>query len=145
MRKTEGEKLEAEILSHLSIIEKTVDKIKARAPEIKNEYREKLKARIEEFLEDVKYDETRLLNEVAFFADKSNIDEEIARLYSHISQFKKICEGELAGRKLDFLVQEFNREANTVCSKANDAELTSYALELKCEIEKIREQIQNLE
>ena len=145
MRKTEGEKLEAEILSHLSVIEKTVDKIKARAPEIKNEYREKLKARIEEFLEDVKYDETRLLNEVAFFADKSNIDEEIARLYSHISQFKKICEGELAGRKLDFLVQEFNREANTVCSKANDAELTSYALELKCEIEKIREQIQNLE
>lgn len=145
MRKAEGEKLKTEILSHLSVIETTVGKIKERAPEIKNEYREKLKTRIQEFLADVKYDETRLMNEVAFFADKSNIDEEIARLYSHISQFKKICEDELAGRKLDFLVQEFNREANTVCSKANDAELTGYALELKCEIEKIREQIQNLE
>ncbi len=145
MRLTEGTKLKTVILSHLSVIEKTVGEIEKRAPKIKEEYREKLKERIEELLGDVKYDEARLLNEVAFFADKSNIDEEIARLYSHISQFKKICEEELTGRKLDFLVQEFNREANTVCSKANDATLTSYALELKCEIEKIREQIQNLE
>ena len=84
-------------------------------------------------------DEARLLNEVAFFADKSNIDEEIARLKSHIAQFKKICQSSQVGRKLDFLVQEFNREANTICSKANDVSLTSKGLELKCEIEKIRE------
>ena len=94
---------------------------------------------------DIEVDEAKLLNEVAFFADKSNIDEEIARLHSHIAQFKNICEGQGAGRKLDFLVQEFNREANTICSKANDVVLTGKGLELKCEIEKIREQIQNLE
>ncbi len=145
MRKTEGEKLKCEILTHLSFIEGIVGEIKERAPQIQLEYREKLKARMEEYLNDTVVDETRLLNEVAFFADKSNIDEEIARLYSHISQFKKICEGDAVGRKLDFLIQEFNREANTICSKANDVVLTSKGLELKCEIEKIREQIQNLE
>ena len=85
------------------------------------------------------------MQEVAIFADKSNVDEEITRLKSHISQFRKILLAENAGRKLDFLVQEFNREANTVCSKANDVEITNTALLLKCEIEKIREQIQNIE
>ncbi len=145
MRAAEGEKLKEEILSHLAVIENIVGKIKERAPQIQEEYREKLRERMQEYLAETPIDETRLLNEVAFFADKSNIDEEIARLYSHISQFKKICEGPGAGRKLDFLVQEFNREANTVCSKANDVSITSLGLELKCEIEKIREQIQNLE
>jgi len=145
MRLDEGAKLKIEILSHLAVIERVVNEIKERAPQIQEEYRAKLKSRIEEYLADVQLDEAKLLNEVAFFADKSNIDEEIARLYSHISQFKKICESEGVGRKLDFLVQEFNREANTVCSKANDVVLTSKGLELKCEIEKIREQIQNLE
>ena len=90
-------------------------------------------------------DESRLLQEVAIFADKSNVDEEITRLKSHISQFKQMLNDANAGRKLDFLVQEFNREANTVCSKANDVEITNTALLLKCEIEKIREQIQNIE
>ncbi len=145
MRLKEGEKLCAEILLHLAEIERLVDEIAARAPEISAEYREKLRQRITEYLENVPLDEGRLLNEVAFFADKSNIDEEIARLRSHISQFRKICGGEVAGRKLDFLIQEFNREANTICSKANDVTLTSKALALKSEIEKIREQIQNLE
>lgn len=145
MRNTEGKKLKSEILSHLSVVENIVNKIKERAPQIQSEYRQKLAARIAEYLENTEIDEGRLLNEVAFFADKSNIDEEIARLNSHISQFKKICENPVAGRKLDFLIQEFNREANTVCSKANDVVLTSLGLDLKCEIEKIREQIQNLE
>lgn len=145
MRAVEGKKLKEEILSRICTIEKIVGEIRDRAPEIQVEYRKKLKERIVEMLEDTKLDETRLLNEVAFFADKSNIDEEIARLYSHVSQFRNICESEGVGRKLDFLVQEFNREANTVCSKANDVVLTSKGLELKCEIEKIREQIQNLE
>ena len=145
MRKVEGEKLETEILSHLGVIESMLGEIRERAPEIQNEYRARLKEKVEEYLADTKLDEARLLNEVAFFADKSNIDEEIARLASHISQFKKICKSDLVGRKLDFLIQEFNREANTICSKANDVVMTGKGLELKCEIEKIREQIQNLE
>ena len=88
----------------------------------------------------------RILTKVAIFADKCNIDEELTRLNSHVSQFRKICEslGEV-GKKLDFLVQEFNRESNTICSKSNDIEVTDNALKLKCEIEKIREQIQNIE
>jgi len=145
MREVEGLKLKEEILSHLSVIEGIVGEIEVHAPQIQINHRDKLKERIEEYLADTKMDEARLLNEVAFFADKSNIDEEIARLKSHISQFKKICQSNQVGRKLDFLVQEFNREANTICSKANDVTLTSKGLELKCEIEKIREQIQNLE
>ena len=145
MRKAEGEKLKAEILSHLGVIEGIVGQIKARAPIIQIEYRNKLKERIEEILSGAEIDEARLLNETAFFADKSNIDGEIARLYSHISQFRKICEGESVGRKLDFLIQEFNREANTICSKSNDLTITKYGLALKNEIEKMREQVQNVE
>lgn len=98
-----------------------------------------------EYLKDVKPDESRLLTEVAAFSDRSNIDEEITRLRSHIAQFKVICAGGTVGRKLDFLVQEFNREANTICSKSNDIEITRLGLELKNEIEKVREQVQNIE
>ncbi len=86
-----------------------------------------------------------MLTEAALFADKSNIDEELTRLRSHISQFRQICKERLVGRKLDFLVQEFNRETNTVCSKSNDLEITRVALALKNEIEKVREQVQNVE
>ena len=86
-----------------------------------------------------------MLNEVAFFTDKSNIDEELTRLASHVSQFKQIVKMDGMGKKLDFLMQEFNRETNTICSKANDIVITGYALELKNEIEKVREQVQNLE
>ncbi len=101
--------------------------------------------RIKELLEGTEIDRARILQETAIFADKSNIDEEIARLTSHISQFRQITDDITAGRKLDFLIQEFNREANTICSKASNIEVTDCGLKLKCEIEKIREQIQNIE
>ena len=127
-------------------VEKIVKAISDRAPEIKIEYEAKIRERISEVLESVTFDETRLLQEVALFADKSNIDEELTRLKSHIAQLRRICEEETdAGKKLDFLMQEFNREANTVCSKSNDIEITKYGLALKNEIEKIREQVQNIE
>ena len=100
---------------------------------------------MKEILSGVDYDEGRLLTEVAVFVDKSNIDEELTRLKSHIAQFRSICQEERVGRKLDFLVQEFNREANTVCSKSNDLAVTNSGLALKNEIEKVREQIQNVE
>ncbi len=100
---------------------------------------------MKKLLEGVEVDEGRLLTEAALFADKSNIDEELTRLNSHISQFREICTEPLVGRKLDFLVQEFNREANTICSKSNDIEVTRLGLALKNEIEKVREQVQNVE
>ena len=118
--------------------------IEKRAPMVAKEYREKLTARIEELLGG-KVDETRILTEAAVYSDKCSIDEELTRLFSHIAEFRKICTAEQVGRKLDFLVQEFNRECNTVCSKSNDGELTRLALAMKNEIEKVREQIQNLE
>jgi len=145
MRHREGEKLKADMISRVDGIKETVNKIKEKAPKIAITYRDKLKIRMEEYLKDIKIDEARLLNEVAAYSDRSNIDEELTRLYSHISQFKKICEEDNAGKKLDFLIQEFNREANTICSKSNDIDVTNYGLNLKCEIEKIREQVQNIE
>lgn len=145
MRRIEGEKLKSDILGRMATIEKIVDKISLEAPHVKDDYKVKLEERIKELLGDVKADESRLLQEVAIFADRSNIDEELTRLRSHVSQFRQIVECENAGRKLDFLVQEFNREANTICSKSNDLIITKCGLELKCEIEKIREQIQNIE
>lgn len=145
MRKIEGDKLVEDLLSRMDTISELRQKITTRAPLITIEYKEKLKARIEEALADVKYDESKLLAEVAFFADRVNIDEELTRLGSHISQFRDIIKIEGAGKKLDFLMQEFNRETNTICSKSNDIEVTGYALSLKNEIEKVREQVQNLE
>ena len=145
MRTVEGKKLEEDMLSRVSVIEKTVGEIEIRAPKIKEQYAEKLAARVKDFLADVNPDESRLLTEVAVFADKSNIDEELTRLHSHIAQFREICTEGIVGRKLDFLVQEFNREANTTCSKSNDVEITRLGLALKNEIEKIREQVQNVE
>lgn len=145
MRKIEGEKLVSDMLSRMDTIKSLVENVKERAPLVVALHKEKLKLRIEEALNDVKYDETRLLNEVAFFVDKVNIDEELTRLNSHITQFKKIVSTVGAGKKLDFLMQEFNRETNTICSKSNDIIVTDYALSLKNEIEKVREQVQNLE
>lgn len=145
MRKKEGEKLKSDMLSRMDTIETLVDEVKKRAPLVAAEYREKLTARVKEALGGVTPDEGRLLTEVAVFTDKCNIDEEITRLYSHIAQFRSICEEGVVGRKLDFLVQEFNREANTACSKSNDAALTKTGLALKNEIEKVREQVQNVE
>ncbi len=145
MRKTEGEKLKADMLSRVQTIEGIVADISERAPLIASEYKKKLETRVKEYLDGVQADEGRLLTEVAVFTDKSNIDEELTRLRSHISQFREIANEPIVGRKLDFLVQEFNREANTTCSKSNDVTVTKLGLALKNEIEKIREQVQNVE
>ncbi len=145
MRAVEGKKLEEDMLARVAFIEQTVAEIEKRAPQIKDEYREKLTAKVKDYLADVNADEGRLLTEVAVFADKGNIDEELTRLHSHIAQFREICKEGIVGRKLDFLVQEFNREANTTCSKSNDVAITRLGLALKNEIEKIREQVQNVE
>jgi len=145
MRKIEGEKLKNDMLSRMETIEKLVGEISARAPLVAKEHKEKLLARVKEYLDGVNPDEGRLLTEVAVFTDKSNIDEELTRLNSHIAQFRAISEEGIVGRKLDFLVQEFNREANTTCSKSNDIAITRAGLALKNEIEKVREQVQNLE
>ena len=146
MRKVEGEKLQKDILSRAQTVETLVGEIIERAPQIKEEYHQKLRAKVEEILGDVKCDENRLLQEVTLFADKSNIDEELTRLKSHVAQLRDICKAGIdVGKKLDFLMQEFNRETNTVCSKSNDLEITKRGLALKNEIEKMREQVQNIE
>lgn len=145
MRKIEGEKLKADMLTRMDTIERLVAEIEKRAPLVAEGYKAKLESKIKKILDGVEPDEGRLLTEVAVFTDKSNIDEELTRLHSHVSQFREICKDTLVGRKLDFLVQEFNRETNTVCSKSNDLEITRLGLALKNEIEKVREQVQNLE
>ena len=145
MRGVEGDKLVQDMCARMKTIEETVKKVKERAPKVAEEYKEKLSERIKTALADVNFDEARLLSEVAFFTDKSNIDEELTRLTSHIGQFYEIIKQDGAGKKLDFLIQEFNRETNTICSKSNDLAITNYGLSLKNEIEKIREQVQNLE
>ena len=145
MRLKEGKKLEEDMLSRMETIEKLVGDIAERAPLVAEEYRNKLQERMKEILADTKIDEGRILTEAAVFTDKSNIDEELTRLRSHIVQFRAISKEERVGRKLDFLVQEFNREANTICSKSNDLAVTSSGLALKNEIEKVREQVQNVE
>lgn len=146
MRETEGNALRTDILAKIDRLENLLDKVKEYAPKVVEQYREKLRARLTEALKDVELDEEKLINEVCFFADKSCIDEEIIRLTTHLAHAREILSSEEAvGRKLDFLVQEFNRETNTICSKSSCLELTSVALEMKNEIEKIREQIQNLE
>lgn len=145
MRKTEGEKLAKDMLARVETVENLVAKVKERAPLVAKDYAKRLEEKIKNNLEGVSFDEGRLLTEVAVFTDKSNIDEELTRLGSHISQFRDIAREDLVGRKLDFLVQEFNRETNTICSKSNDLAITKLGLELKNEIEKIREQVQNVE
>lgn len=146
MRTIEGTALKTDILKKSDFIKQLVDKIKQRAPLVILDYREKLKNRIHELLDTIEIDEQRLAVEVTLFADKGCIDEEIIRLESHITQLNEILnEGGLVGRKLDFLIQEMNREANTIASKANDIQITQVTIDLKSEIEKIREQIQNIE
>lgn len=147
MREQEGRELKSDIIDKLLYIEETADKIKERSPQVVLEYRDKLKERIKVLLEDnAVLDEERLSSEVAFFADRCSIDEEIVRLGSHIMQFRSILEeNEPIGRKLDFLTQELNREINTIGSKANDITITGHVVNIKAEIEKIREQIQNIE
>ncbi len=144
MRHAEGERLKADLLMRADVIADLREKIAARAPLVAKEYRERLAERINEYLAG-KADESRILTEAAVYADKCNIDEELTRLASHLEEFRHIAACDTVGRKLDFLIQEFNRECNTICSKSNDAAITAHALDMKNEIEKIREQIQNLE
>lgn len=146
MRLAEGEKLYSDILSRLTVIEELVSKAEERSPKTVSEYRTRLENKMREVLENRDIDEARLITEAAIFADKVAIAEETVRLRSHIAQCREILESnEPVGRKLDFLVQEFNREANTIGSKGNDAEMARIVVDIKSEIEKIREQIQNLE
>ncbi len=144
MRRAEGDRLKEDVLQRGKEIALLRDAISERAPLVAEEYRKKLTERMNEYLGG-KVDETRILTEAALFADKCSIDEELTRLSSHIKELFRIAEEETVGRKLDFLIQEFNRECNTVCSKSNDAAITALALKMKNEIEKVREQIQNLE
>ncbi len=146
MRETEGEALKNNILEKLDIIDNAVKKVEKRAPMVAADYRQRLTDRLAEIEELKNIDETRLITEVALFADKACIDEEITRMFSHIAQMRSIlAESVPVGRKLDFLVQEMNREVNTIGSKSNDLEITNTIVDTKSEIEKIREQIQNLE
>ncbi len=147
MKEKEGNELKIDIISKLENIENSLSHIVERSPFVVVEYKQKLQDRIKELIDNtILLDEDKINSEVAFFADKSSIDEEIVRLNSHIKQFYNILkEDEPIGRKLDFLIQELNREINTIGSKANDVEISKYVVELKAELEKIREQIQNIE
>ena len=145
-RIAEGENLKQDIVAKLNGMLKLVDFIETRSPEIVSEYRNKLLAKVSELLGDTKVDESILLTEVTVFADKICVDEETVRLRSHINNMKEtLDDDDNIGRKLDFIAQEMNREANTILSKANDLEVTNKAIDLKTEIEKVREQIQNIE
>ncbi len=146
MREREGAKLREDVLSRCGRILTIVGEIEARSPEIVKEYRERLYARISEVVADTTVDPQRILTEAAIFADKTAVDEETVRLRSHIEQLREMLSGDVAvGRKIDFIVQEMNREANTIGSKVSDAQLAHKVVDIKAEIEKIREQIQNIE
>ncbi len=146
MRAKEGEKLKADLLDRLESIEKSVGVVEGSSERLVSEYRERLYSRLSEVLADSKIDEQRILTEAAIFAEKTAVDEETVRLRSHIEQFRHILDSdEPVGRKLDFLVQEMNREANTTGSKIQDITVTRTVVSIKSDIEKIREQIQNIE
>ncbi len=146
MRETEGESLSADILARVESVGACVLKIKARAPLIVDYYKQKLDNRIREMLPSGALDEMRLAMEVALYADRVNIDEEIVRISSHLEQMKaSLASTQAVGRKMDFLIQEVNREINTIGSKAADAEVGALVVEVKSDLEKIREQVQNIE
>lgn len=146
MRENEGERLRADILSRAALILESVAFIEAQSPQTVLAYHERLRKRMEELLGTAQVDEQRLLTEAAIFADKIAVDEETVRLRSHIAQLQEFMESEEPiGRKLDFLVQEINREANTIGSKAQDVDIAKQVIAIKAEVEKIREQVQNIE
>ena len=146
MREQEGNKLKSDVLSRAETILGKVAEIEERSPETVKEYNDRLLARINEFLSDVQVDEQRIITECAIFADKVAVAEETVRLRSHIDQLRQFLNSdEAVGRKIDFLVQEMNREANTIGSKAQDVTIARNVIDIKAEIEKIREQIQNIE
>ena len=146
MRETEGERLRDDILARLSVMEEHLSFVEERSPQTLAEYRARLTARLTELLNGAVPDENRILTEVGIIADRLAVDEETVRLRSHFAQLRKIMEStEPVGRKLDFLVQEMNRETNTIGSKCSDTAIAGHVVEMKSEIEKIREQIQNIE
>ena len=146
MRETEGRRLYDDVMSRAAVILELVGKIEARSPETVKEYRERLEAKLREVLSDTTIDEQRILTEAAIFADKVAVAEETVRLRSHFEQLKALLNAEEpSGRKMDFLVQEMNRETNTIGSKASDSQIAYMVVDIKAEIEKIREQIQNIE
>lgn len=146
MRETEGERLKNDISSRTITILNKVAFVEKRSPETVKAYREKLEQKVKELLADAKVDEQRIITETAIFADKVAVDEETVRLRSHIKQLNSLLEGgDPVGKKLDFIVQEMNRETNTIGSKAQDIEIAHTVVDIKSEIEKIREQVQNIE
>jgi uncharacterized protein (TIGR00255 family) len=146
MREKEGEKLLADVMCKCNLINNLVESVKERAPLVVGEYKVKLTQRLNALNKEVEFDENRVSMEIAIFADKVGIDEEIVRLNSHIEQMREtLIIDEPIGRKLDFIIQEMNRETNTIASKANDLEILNTVISMKSEIEKIREQIQNIE
>ena len=146
MRSTEGEKLKEDLLCKLAHLEDFVTQVEARSPQTVKEYREKLLAKLQEVLNNTQIDEGRILTEAAIFADKVAVDEETVRLRSHIAQFRDLLEqGGIVGRKIDFLIQEMNRETNTIGSKCTDLAISHVVVDMKSEIEKLREQVQNIE
>ncbi len=146
MREIEGQKLESDLVQRLELLADLNNKVAERSPLVVSQYKEKLQSRIQELLDGGQVDEARLAMEVAIFADRACIAEEIVRINSHLDQFRHILqEDRPIGRKLDFLLQELNREVNTIGSKANDLEITQLVVEMKSELEKLREQVQNIE
>lgn len=146
MRRVEGQKLLDDINGRIDTIKKIIKELEERAPEIVVSHKAKMKERISDLLEDIELDEAKLAQEVAYFADKTNITEELVRLDSHLDQLANIFNEEQSiGRKLDFLLQEINREINTIGSKSPDIDISNHVIALKSEFEKIREQIQNIE
>ena len=146
MRVTEGENLAKDMLAKLDEMQAVVDRVAEFAPDTLKQHADKVRERVAEYLKDVSIDEGKFLNEMAFYADKVAIDEELTRLNSHIPHFRAILtNGGAVGKQLDFVVQEMNRESNTIGSKCNDIRVAECVVSLKCTIEKLREQIQNLE
>ena len=146
MRESEGGRLRADIAARAAVIAGLVEKIEARSPATVEEYRQRIQTRMKELLSDLKADENRIMMEAALYADKVSVTEETVRLKSHLRSFESMLDSdEPVGRKLDFLMQEMNREANTIGSKASDVEIARMVVDVKAELEKIREQIQNIE
>lgn len=146
MRETEGSALKSDLLAKLDIVENYLVKVEEQSPKTAESYRERLYQKLLDVLGDTGIDEQRILTEAAIYSEKIAVDEETVRLHSHIAQFRTLLDSsEPVGRKLDFLLQEVNREINTIGSKAQDLEITKYVVEMKAEVEKIREQVQNIE
>lgn len=145
-REKEGQNLKKDFVKRLEFIKEALDKVILQAPKVTEEYQKRLEEKVRDVLDGIDFDESRLLNEVAIFSDKVSIDEEITRLQSHIDRFYLIIdEVEPVGRKLDFLIQEMNREINTIGSKANNISISNNVVDMKSELEKMREQVQNIE